>query len=243
MLTTILTNIGLVLGLVIGVPFLFILLLSLINRNTKQHIATRFGINGQLYFGFLGIMIHEASHLITALLFGHKINQFRLIKFPSSENPTLGYVHHTWHQRNIYQNMGNLFIGIAPIFGCCGAILLACRWLLPNGYELVVTLADQTTSAPITIPDFNWPGLLIFIVIAANICIGGFDLSTADFQNAKQGLWQAVVLLIIVALISSFLPIRTSLFGWLIQLTIILSVISGFNLVISLLFNGFFRLI
>ncbi len=90
MLTNILTNIGLVLGLTIGVPFLFIFLLSSINHRTKQQIANRFGIGGQIGFGFLGIMIHEASHLLMALVFGHHVDQFRLVRIPTADNDTLG---------------------------------------------------------------------------------------------------------------------------------------------------------
>lgn len=100
MINAILVNICLVLGLLIGVPFLFIYLLSAINRNTKQQIANHFGTAGQIGFGFLGVIIHEASHLLMALVFGHHIDQFRLIRIPTSDNPALGYVHHTWNQRN-----------------------------------------------------------------------------------------------------------------------------------------------
>jgi hypothetical protein len=188
MLTTILINIGLVLGLVIGVPFLFIILLSLINRNTKRQIATTFGINGQLYFGFLGIMIHEASHLVAAIVFGHKIDGWRLIKFPSAEAPTLGYVHHTWRQNSLYQNMGNLFIGVAPIFGCCLAILFSCRLLLPETYQTIThTITGAASLGSLSLAADHWGSVLLFMIIAANICIGGFDLSRSDFQNAKQG--------------------------------------------------------
>lgn len=114
MLTNILTNIGLVLGLTIGVPFF--LSFTLINQPSHQAADCQpFGIGGQIGFGFLGIMIHEASHLLMALVFGHHVDQFRLVRIPTADNDTLGYVHHTWNNRNLYQNMGNLFIGVAPI--------------------------------------------------------------------------------------------------------------------------------
>ncbi|GAA2970684.1 hypothetical protein [Lentilactobacillus parakefiri] len=187
MLKEMLKNIGLVLGLMIGVPFLFIYLLSSVNHRTKQQIANRFGVGGQIGFGFLGIIIHEASHLLVALIFGHHIDQFRLLRIPTADSDTLGYVHHTWNKRNLYQNMGNLFIGVAPIFGCCLTVLLMAKYLISEVYQSLVNVYDQPLNQlTFGLPSFNWLSMGIFLIIAANICIGGFDLSPADFENANQ---------------------------------------------------------
>lgn len=244
MLKYILTNIGLVLGLVIGVPFLFIFLLSAINRSTKQQIANQFGTGGQIGFGFLGIMIHEASHLLMALAFGHHVDQFRLVRFPTAENSTLGYVHHTWNKRNLYQNMGNLFIGVAPIFGCCLSILLLAKFTIPEVYQSLISSTQQSFSQiSFMMPTFNWLPMIIFLVVAANICIGGFDLSRADFENSKQGFWQAVIFLILVTLIISVTPLQDDLLAMLSHFTMMIVVISLFNLVISVIMNLIFRFI
>ncbi|MGO3399367.1 MAG: hypothetical protein ACTIML_00135 [Lentilactobacillus parabuchneri] len=244
MLKDILTNIGLVLGLLIGVPFLFIYLLSAINRNTKQQIANRFGVKGQLVFGFLGIIVHEASHLIVALIFGHHVDQFRLIRIPTAENETLGYVHHTWRKQNIYQNMGNLFIGVAPIFGCCLTTLLLARSFIPEVYQsLIVSTQQSFGQISWLMPSVNWLSLLIFLVIAANICIGGFDLSSADFENSKQGFWQAILFLVVVTIMISITPFSAGFFVLLGHFTTMIVVISIFNLVISILMNVIFRII
>jgi hypothetical protein len=244
MLTNILTNIGLVLGLTIGVPFLFIFLLSSINHRTKQQIANRFGIGGQIGFGFLGIMIHEASHLLMALVFGHHVDQFRLVRIPTADNDTLGYVHHTWNNRNLYQNMGNLFIGVAPIFGCCLTTLLLAKFTIPEVYQSLIMATHQSFSQmTFMMPTFSWPKMLIFLVVAANICIGGFDLSQADFENSKQGFWQAVLFLVLLTLVISVTPWQESLFSLLYHFTVIIVVISLFNLLISLVMNLMFRFI
>lgn len=242
MLKEIITNIVWALGLIAGVPFFFIWLLSRLNRNTKQHIANRFGINSQLYFGFLGIMIHELSHLIVAMIFGHRITGFRLISLPTNSNPTLGYVNHRWNQANFYQNIGNLFIGIAPIFGCCLATLALAKCLIPNSYTWLLEFTQLPLSVDLQLsPDFHWQGLLLFIILAANICIGGFDLSPADFQNARQGFWQAIITIIILSLLISFTPWQATLFTELRHLTIIITAISIFNLILSGTFNLIFR--
>lgn len=244
MLKEMLTNIGLVLGLMIGVPFLFIYLLSSVNHRTKQQIANRFGVGGQIGFGFLGIIIHEASHLLVALIFGHHIDQLRLLRIPTADSDTLGYVHHTWNKRNLYQNMGNLFIGLAPIFGCCLTVLLMAKYLISEVYQSLVNVYDQPLNQlTFGLPSFNWLSMGIFLIIAANICIGGFDLSPADFENAKQGFWQAVLCLIAVTIIISLTPLQTALFHLLIHVTVIIVIISLFNLLISIVMNLIFRFI
>ncbi len=85
--------------------------------------------------------------------------------------------------------------------------------------------------------------MLIFLVVAANICIGGFDLSQADFENSKQGFWQAVLFLVLLTLVISVTPWQESLFSLLYHFTVIIVVISLFNLLISLVMNLIFRFI
>uniref|UniRef100_UPI00403FBC1C hypothetical protein n=1 Tax=Lentilactobacillus hilgardii TaxID=1588 RepID=UPI00403FBC1C len=242
MLKTIMINIATVLGFLIGVPFLFIFLLAMINQNTKAVIAKRFGINGQLIFGFLGVIIHEASHLIVALVFGHKIKTVRLIRRPTIDNPSLGYVNHTWQARNLYQTIGNLFIGVAPVFGCCTTILFLARWLLPNIYNWLVILTYQPLSIT-AVPAFQWGSMLLFILLTANICIGGFDLSLSDYRNSIQGLATTILLLIGLTIVLSLIPIGTTVFATLYQAIKVITVISTFNLLISAVLNLVFKLI
>ncbi len=238
-----LINIGVILGAIIGGPLIFIYLLSVINHNTKVTIATRINIKGQLWFGFLGVIIHEASHLLMALIFHHRINSFRLLKQASYADPTLGYVNHQWDPASLYQKMGNLFIGIAPIFGCCGAILLSARLLLPNVYNWLMTLTQSPlSSVPTDFPSFQWPSALIFLLLSANICIGGFDLSTADYRNSLQGMVTTVLFLVIIAVVISLFSVQTLVFSTLLQLTKGLVILSSFNVVISLGTNLIFKL-
>lgn len=238
MIKAILLNIGLVLGLLIGVPFLFIYLLTAINRNTKAAIAERFGIGGQLVFGFLGVIIHEASHLLVALIFGHRIRSVRLLRWPTRDNPTLGYVNHTWRPNNLYQTIGNLFIGIAPVFGCAISTLLLAKWLLPTIYNRLINFTNPTyTITDFSLPAFQWGPMIVFLLLSANICIGGFDLSPSDYQNAVQGLAATILLLGLLAGVASILPVSAVIFTALHQVVRLVATILIFNLVISTLLN------
>ena len=100
-------------------PLIASFCLSAITMRTNQHLVNRFGYHAPIIFSWLGIMVHELSHAGMALLFGHKINRLVLLinPFQSDKENRLGYVAHSWQPKNKYQQLGNFFIGLAPIIG------------------------------------------------------------------------------------------------------------------------------
>ncbi len=68
-------------------------------------------------FGWLGTTFHELGHLFFAVIFMHRINEVKFFSLDSSEK-TLGYVNHSYNPNNIYQQLGNFFIGIGPLIFC-----------------------------------------------------------------------------------------------------------------------------
>ncbi|MGE0562741.1 MAG: hypothetical protein AB7O47_13060 [Flavobacteriales bacterium] len=97
-------------------PIMFLgLIMHLISQQIEKLTVGIIGMPGYLYlFGWLGTAVHELGHLIFALIFGHQISNVKLFSFNAS-NPQLGYVKHSFNKKNIYQNLGNFFIGIGPI--------------------------------------------------------------------------------------------------------------------------------
>ena len=71
--------------------------------------------------GWLGTPIHEMSHILLCLLFRHSIEEVSFFK-PDLEAKRLGYVKHGYKRGNLYQVVGNFFIGMAPLAG--GALVL-----------------------------------------------------------------------------------------------------------------------
>jgi len=97
-------------------PIMFLgLIMHLISQQIEKLTVGIIGMPGYLYlFGWIGTAVHELGHLIFALLFGHQISNVKLFSFNAS-NPQQGYVKHNFNKKNIYQNLGNFFIGIGPI--------------------------------------------------------------------------------------------------------------------------------
>jgi len=76
---------------------------------------------------WVGAPIHELSHALFCFIFGHKIQ--KMVLFNPDKCGTLGYVTHSYNNRNLWQVMGNFFIGIAPLFGGLLGLYLV-TWLL-----------------------------------------------------------------------------------------------------------------
>ena len=91
----------------------------------------------------VGTPVHEIGHALMCLLFGHRISRMVLWQ-PRSPDGVLGYVTHTYRKRNPYQVLGNLFIGIGPIFSGLGMILLLLFLCYPDALR---TYLAQTGSA------------------------------------------------------------------------------------------------
>lgn len=84
--------------------------------------------------GYVGTPVHELSHALMCLLFGHQIKKIQLFN-PKKKSKTLGYVEHTYYKRNVYHLLGNFFIGISPILAGGGVIILLMMILLPGTFR------------------------------------------------------------------------------------------------------------
>ncbi|CUS25597.1 hypothetical protein FC70_GL001010 [Paucilactobacillus oligofermentans DSM 15707 = LMG 22743] len=205
------TNFGFLLLYLAIFPIIFGTFLVLVNHNSKQLTVTYFGYQAQIWLGFIGIAIHESSHLIMALIFRHKITKFRLVRFPKRNDPNdqaLGYVSHSWNKASFYQRLGNLFIGIAPIIGNTLVVWLISKWLVPNAlsswqsYVSTQSISDLDLFAN---SPYGFVGVIIWIIILINICVGGFDLSRSDLNSSLSGTLFFLLLLVVITLFITFI--------------------------------------
>lgn len=204
---------------VLGIPTMFVLSLTQISHRANILLVNtpNLGFYSQIYFGFIGIIIHELSHLIMAIIFGHHIERVALIRIPREHDPdtALGRVSHSWKVDSIYQSIGNVFIGIAPVIGCTlvlwflvsltfpdvlDAIDRITNTFIANDGSLVISLDALTKVGPIlssilTFSPLTLVQIVLVLIVIANISLGGFDLSAADLSHCKYSLIQLAVIL------------------------------------------------
>ena len=85
------------------------------------------------FSGIVGTPVHELSHALMCLIFGHRVTKMQIYNF-KKKSKTLGFVEHTYNRRNLYHLVGNFFIGIAPIVVGGLAVTLFVRLLTPSMY-------------------------------------------------------------------------------------------------------------
>jgi hypothetical protein len=122
-----------------GPLLLLAFLMSLISKVNQDQSCKLFGNKVYLYiFGWLGTSVHELGHAFFALIFGHKITEIKLFT-PNPDGGSLGHVTHSYDRKNIYQNIGNFFIGIGPVL--LGSVVLFLIAYFLFGFNV---LADTT---------------------------------------------------------------------------------------------------
>ncbi|MBQ9369932.1 MAG: hypothetical protein IJU10_02530 [Clostridia bacterium] len=176
--------------------------------------------------GCIGTPIHELGHAFFCLVFGHKIVEMKLFS-PDKESGTVGYVKHSFNEKNIYQRMGQFFIGVGPIIFGSGVLLLLLFLLVRPAFTSLATAMSSLGSAENSLGDYFtligsgfggffrtlfsgelvttwqwWVMLLLGCMIAIHM-----NLSKADIDGAKLGLLLVIAIFalvpIIVGIISS----------------------------------------
>ena len=167
----------------------------------REKLADVLGINGYIYLTFPGVMIHELSHAVFCVIFRHRILEMKL--FSPEADGTLGYVSHSYNQKNLYQRIGNFFIGTGPVWGGCVMLAVISWLLLPetmrngNGFsECLSSFAKGLFTWNFWGTWRSWLWIYLTISIASHI-----TLSSSDLDGATDGL----LMIIITVLLGSLL--------------------------------------
>ena len=245
----------------VGIIVLFGLLVAMLNKIFYRNLAS-FGMAPCYITGFIGTPIHELSHALFCLIFGHKIHEIKL--FQIGGDGTLGYVNHSYNPKNIYHKIGNFFIGVAPIIGVSLAFYLLNLWLVPDMAHQIANSAgsvDYTAGMGAimsgvinTVGIFFsyansgewWLLLVIGIFLALHMTLSG-----ADIKGAFSGIIAYTVVLFLVNLIlglistdlmNGFTQVIISMASFLINYLIISVVLSLVAVLFSLVIKKIFRL-
>lgn len=172
--------------------------------------------------GFIGTPVHELSHALMCLIFGHRVTGMKIYNL-KKRSKTLGYVEHSYNRRNLYHLIGNFFIGIAPIAVGGLAVTLFVRLLTPWMYNDMMSAFSRVMSSG----GSGFFGELvggIVSVFAAFFRFGNFtswrwwlcilfafaisihmEISRSDIKGGLKGLLVIAVILVCVDLVLAFL--------------------------------------
>ncbi|MEM6273841.1 MAG: hypothetical protein AAF735_01250 [Myxococcota bacterium] len=178
-----------------------LIVLHRLEQLVSRYLSKRLGWNSVLFTGWLGVPIHELSHLLAARLFGHRVVAYRLFE-PDPVTGTLGYVRHAYSRRNLWQLSGSFFVGVAPVVagGLCLALLV---WLALPGISLDTVQAVLVGSLRLPIKGQEllqalshhatpWLGLYIYLAL----CVAShLSPSAADLKNGAIGAVLCVALI------------------------------------------------
>ncbi|MEO2076030.1 MAG: hypothetical protein ABGX20_11740 [Bacillus sp. (in: firmicutes)] len=198
------------------------LVLGVLERYSNTYLIKAFGPRGVMLTAWIGTPIHEIGHLIQCFIWGHRVTRMKLLQL-NSPSGVLGFVEHQYNRNSWYQQAGNFFIGLGPIFSGIGSIILSMYFLVPVTYHAFVneihrhvtignlefTFVKIITGAVLiicktlfTVDNLFNPLFWIFLIIA--ICISShIALSRADIEGAAKGLITIYFLLLLFNLIAA----------------------------------------
>ena len=183
-------------------PFaVFAFVIHFLEQLIQRRLAERFGWNSVLWTGWLGTPIHELSHALMCRVFHHRIDEIALFE-PDRQSGRLGFVRHSFKTGNWYQELGNFFIGIAPLMGG-SVVLVVLLWLFfPDSISAAFAASkeaeirgpiDQLTAIIAAIAENifaakNWASGRFWLFVYFVLCVGGHMApSPSDYEGASRG--------------------------------------------------------
>ncbi len=133
------------LGRLLGAGIAALVYLHWLERRVSRYLSHRLGWSSVLFTGWIGVPLHELSHLLTARLFGHRIVAYQLFD-PDPVTGTLGYVRHAYSRRNLWQLAGSFVIGVAPLLAGTTVLLGLLALSVPT--EALTAIVERASVAP-----------------------------------------------------------------------------------------------
>lgn len=230
------------------VPYFTSLITSWLGHLSKIILVDSLGNSSQLIVGGLGVIIHELGHAIFAYLFGHQVTHVQLLNLNYRQSGSLGSVDHRWNDRNVYQMLGNFFIGLAPYYMCSLTLYLLQKYLLKAQFS--ITSLNQSLDINTTLSvrmifesvldnlkssfaNASLGMIVLYIVLTIMIASTGYDLSRNDFMIVNKGILPWIVVLIVLGSVLYVLNIRVAVISGSVYF-IAFSVLFMFHAIISI---------
>lgn len=245
-----------VLLLTVGVLIIFGLLIYLCKRIFLYFVGHSFGYHVITATSIIGTPIHELGHAFMCILFRHKIVEIKLFQLNSEDN-TLGYVSHEYNQKSFYQVLGNLFIGLGPIFSGLTAIFIILNFAFSGFTQSLLSAVGEGSNIFDTLwiqIDFvYWMyidgdatlGLkIVSLILIFSICLH-VSLSDVDCKNSVKGFLYYAIIALVVSVITYFLSVSdivvdvlTSFSAIIVPLFLLVFIFSLALVILSVIFAG-----
>jgi len=240
----------------IGALFIGGFILGFLERQANGRVIHAFGIKGIYYTAWLGTPIHELSHAVMCLIFRHRVTEVKLLQAVDTDG-TMGYVRHAYNPNSLYQRIGNLFIGVAPLIGGSLIIALCAKWMtydsslaffdwsqapqqfsffdLPSWTALGKAIL-QIFQSLFAVSNYSHPAFWLFVLIA--LCISSrMSLSNEDIRGAGSGAGALFGLLLVANALSVLLDpaLHMQITYWIGRFNFLLMVMLSLSVFFSLL--------
>lgn len=192
----------------VGIFLIFGLLFKLLSSEIQKSEINLFGLFSYIII-YPFVVIHELAHLIMALIFTNRITEVKLLNF--SNDGTLGYVsfakvNSNFKIRNLYQNIGDFYVGLAPIIIGSGLFLITSKFINNDLFKSIIKLSEKNETIFDLLASFrnlnnlqylfNF-NLILFILIIFSIS-SLFLLSKSDWEGCLQGIPYLVITMFII---------------------------------------------
>lgn len=197
--------------------FASLVYLHWLERRVSRYLSHRLGWSSVLFTGWIGVPLHELSHLLAARIFGHRIVAYRLFD-PDPVTGTLGYVRHAYSRRNLWQLAGSFVIGVAPVLAGTAALVALLQIAVP--VDALTPILDRAvvTSGIFSgawvlgtdVLDAIWAHkthwLPLYLYLA--LCVAShLSPSASDLKNGAVGGVLVALLLVLATLAASYVGI------------------------------------
>ncbi len=229
------------------------IILGIIENRANFYTWKVLGRKGILATAWIGTPIHELGHLLMCLLFKHKINKFKLLDLKAADG-VLGYVNHEWNRKSLYQNIGNFFIGMGPIFSGTAALILGMYIFLPNSVATfvnystlssgmqdqhiltkIISLTAELFKSIFSVGNLTSASFWIYFVLAIGIS-SHIALSKEDLKGAGRGLITIFAFILLINAVALILNTDISdFFTGILVLNVYLLAFSMISIVFSLI--------
>ncbi|MBD3311403.1 MAG: hypothetical protein GF349_02825 [Candidatus Magasanikbacteria bacterium] len=192
-----------------------------LQKSIHEGYRNSIGWKGIIFTAWIGTPIHEIGHIFFAFIFRHKIHRVNFFQ-PNKKTGSLGHVDHSYNKLSIYQQIGNFFVGSAPMI--FGSILLMTMvyFLIPGGKIIYQNLSMTDGSITALFSSIEETLLTLFsknnlkawnfwLFLYISFCISAH---IAPSRQDRKGMWKGfiwiVILILIINIISYFANIDSS---------------------------------